>query len=126
VQVLDTGAFIDLGMVISISGRARQGDVVLRGTVKPEGGTAEPFEVQYGSIVSIPLQAGTQAELVLQPRLVQIDAGGRRAPRRMNITGGELGIVIDARGRPWRFPGGSQERRTMLLEWQRSIAGRQA
>lgn len=126
VQVLDTGAFIDLGDVISISGRARQGDVVLHGSVKPEGASsAEPFEVRYGSIVSIPIQAGMRAEVTIQPRGVQIETGSRRFSRRMSITGGELGLVVDARGRPWRFPREPQERRSMLLGWQKTIAGRE-
>lgn len=126
VQVFDTGAFIDLGMVISTSGRARQGEVVLRGSLKPEGTSqARPFEVRYGSIARIPLERGVRAELTLQPRNVQIETAQKRPPRRMNITGGELGLVVDARGRPWRFPRRAEDRRNMLSDWQNSMAGEQ-
>ncbi len=123
IQVLDTGAFIDLGTVVSISGRARKGEIVLRGSLKVEGSTRpEVFEVAYGSIVTIPLERGTHAELTLQPRRVDIETAQRRS-RRLTITGGELGLIVDARGRPWRFPRNQEERRAMLSEWQKSITG---
>jgi hypothetical protein len=123
VQVLDTGAFIDLGTIISVSGRARMGDIVLRGSVKPEGvSRPEVFEVEYGSVVTVPLGRGVSAELTLQPRFVDVQMDGKRV-RRTTITGGELGLIIDARGRPWRFPRNSEERRNLMRKWQQSMAG---
>jgi hypothetical protein len=119
VQVLDTGAFVDLGTVISLSGMARRGEVVLRGSLKPEGSSkANPFEVQHGTIVALPLPFGVQAEMTLQ--LSHVDIGGRH-PGKLKISGGELGVVIDARGRPWRFPRDAAQRREMNLEWQKSM-----
>ncbi len=119
--MLQTGAFYDLGTVVSISGRARQGEIVLTGSLKPEGARKpEPFEVRYGSIVALPLAYGERVELTLQPRRAGVHGVGRR--RRMVMTGGELGMVIDARGRPWRFPRSAEQRYTLLREWQRSLA----
>ncbi len=120
-QVLDTGAFIDLGTAISISGRARQGEIVLRGSLRPDGAMkAVPFEVRYGTIVRVPLAYGATAELTLHPRGVEIEGLGRR--RKMMITGGELGLVVDARGRPWRIPRAVGQRREQLHRWQESFA----
>jgi len=122
VQVLDTGAFVDLGTVISVSGRARRGDVVIRGKLKPAGsGQAEPFEVKYGSIVRLPLEYGVQAELSLQTRHVDLYVEGRRRTHKMKVAGGELGVILDARGRPWRFPRDATQRHEMNHEWQWSM-----
>ncbi|MBN1427030.1 MAG: glutamate mutase L [Anaerolineae bacterium] len=122
VQVLDTGAFIDLCTVISVSGRARQGEVVLRGKLKPIGaGQAEVFEVKYGSIVRLPLAYGEQAELSLQARHVDINVGGNRRSLKIKVTGGEVGVVLDARGRPWRFPRDAAQRHSMNQAWQQSL-----
>lgn len=124
VQVLSTGAFLDLGTVVAISGRARQGEIVLRGSIKPEGASkGETFEVTYGSIVTIPLDYGVQAELVLQPRHVEVQNAQGRKLRKARITGGELGLIIDARGRPWRFPREPVERRRLIRQWIDSMTG---
>ncbi len=119
VQTLETGAFIDLGTVISISGRARRSEIVLRGSLRSEDTVkGEPFEVRCGTITTIPLAYGQQAELTLQPRRGEIEGMSRR---RFNVTGGELGLIIDARGRPWRFPRDDEERRSLMREWQQAI-----
>ncbi len=124
VQTLETGAFIDLGTVIAVSGRARKGDIVLRGSLKPEGASqAETFEVAYGSIVSIPLEYGKEAEVTLQPRLVEVEGGPGKRVRKLKVRGGELGLIVDARGRPWRFPREANERRALIGEWIKSMTG---
>ncbi len=121
VQMLQTGAFYDLGTVVSISGRARQGEIVLTGSLRPEGSNKpEPFEVRYGSISMLPLAYGERAELTLQPRHVGVEGIGRK--RKMAITGGELGLVVDARGRPWRFPRAAEQRHLLLRSWQQAVA----
>lgn len=122
VQVLDTGAFIDLGTVISVSGQARRGEVVVTGSIKPEGASrAETFEVRHGSIARLPLAYGVQAELNLRPRGMDIEIGGSKRAHRLKIAGGELGVIIDARGRPWRYPRDVEQRCKMNLEWQESM-----
>jgi uncharacterized protein (TIGR01319 family) len=122
VQTLDTGAFIDLGTVLSISGRARQGEIVLRGMLRLEdSATGEPFEIRYGTLARLPLSYGTRAELTLHPRRSEIEVAGGRIPRRLTVTGGELGLIVDARGRPWRFPRNPEQRREMLRKWQQAL-----
>jgi uncharacterized protein (TIGR01319 family) len=126
VQVLDTGAFTDLGTAISISGRSRVGDIVLRGVIKPQGESkGETFEVTYGSIVTLDLPYGKEAEITLQPRNVDVLSGLGKPLRRLKVSGGELGVIIDARGRPWRFSRDSDERRRLLRQWQHTMTGRE-
>lgn len=120
-QTLDTGAFIDLGTVISVVGRARRGDIVLRGRIKAAD-DEYPFEISFGQIVSLPLEPGQQAELTVQSSRVEVNLGGKKR-RKLTVTGGLLGLIVDARGRPWRFPGNHAERRRWLREWRESITG---
>ncbi len=116
VQVLDAGAFIDLGAVISVSGRARRGEIVLRGLID-DGKEPVSFEVPYGTVTSLPLAYGVEAELLLRPRRVSVNV----KQKRLKIKGGEMGVIVDARGRPWRFPREAGERREMLRDWQKKI-----
>jgi hypothetical protein len=118
VQVLETGAFYDLGTVVSLSGRSRQGDVVLRGSFKPEGvRESQPFEVPFGSVSAIPIPKGVRTEVMLKPRRVEIEDG----PHKITVTGGELGLVVDGRGRPWRFPREARDRQGMIKRWIESM-----
>lgn len=106
VQSLDAGAFYDLGPVICLSGRIQS---AVRGRVRPAGSDeATVFEIPAGMIGSLPLGYGQKAEL-------SIEGGGLR--RKMTVTGGALGVVIDARGRPWRLPRDDEARRDRLREW---------
>jgi uncharacterized protein (TIGR01319 family) len=125
VQALDTGSFYELGTVVSIAGRARKGDVVLRGSFKPQGSKdSQSFEVRYGDITIIPLPRDRQSEVTIQPRRVELEPG-QSGSRKFTVNGGELGLIIDARGRPWRFPRDAKERQEMLSAWQRSVTGEQ-
>jgi hypothetical protein len=121
VQALDTGSFYELGTVVSIAGRARKGEVVLRGSVKAQGAKdSQTFEVKYGDIIVIPLLPDRQSEVNIQPRRVELEPGQSGA-RKFTVNGGELGLIIDARGRPWRFPRDPKERQRMLSAWQQSV-----
>jgi len=119
VQTLETGALLKLGTVIAPVGRARRGDVVMHGQLIPEGvppEEAREFEVRAGSIVRLPLAPGVRAELRLRLRRMSLD--GRK---RLEVTGGALGVIIDARGRPWRFPRDPEQRIEALHEWQTAM-----
>jgi hypothetical protein len=111
--------------VVSVAGRARKGDVVLRGSVKPQGAKdSQSFELRYGDITVIPLPRDKQSEVTIQPRRVELEPG-QSGSRRFTVNGGELGLILDARGRPWRFPRDPKERQDMLSAWQRSVTGEQ-
>jgi uncharacterized protein (TIGR01319 family) len=121
VQVLDTGAFIEVGTVISLTGRARRNEVVLVGELRlRDTGEKRTFEARYGSISIVPLGYGEEAELTLKPRRMEI-AGVKSRGERLAVTGGELGLIIDARGRPIRFPRAVEQRRERLRAWQQAI-----
>jgi hypothetical protein len=88
----------------------------------PEGETeAESVAVRAGSIVVMPLQPGQRAQLTLQPRGVDIKLP-RRA-RTFEVTGGALGVIIDARGRPLNIPRDAKARREAMREWRATLVG---
>jgi uncharacterized protein (TIGR01319 family) len=121
VQVLDTGAFIEVGTLISLTGRARRDEVVLAGELHlRDSGERRTFEARYGSISVVPLGYGEEAELTLKPRRMEI-AGLKSRGEKLTVTGGELGLVVDARGRPIRFPRDAEQQRERLRAWQQAI-----
>jgi hypothetical protein len=108
--------------VVNVMGRARRGEVVLRGRLVPEnGGEEQTFEARYGALTRIPLTPGARAELVLRPRRVDVGFGGAGRGGKVTVEGGPLGLIVDARGRPLRFPRDPEQRRELMGEWRDSL-----
>lgn len=73
--------------------------------------------VAGGDLAVVPLSPGRRALVELQPeRGGDLGAGPGRAVRR-EVEGGEVGLLLDCRGRPLRFPSGAARARTMVARW---------
>jgi hypothetical protein len=124
VQVLESGAFLNLGSVISPVCDARPGSVILRVRLEYEEGNEARIEIRQGSIYVLPLQFGQTARIHFQPlRGVEISQGRSRNLESFKIVGGVCGAVIDARGRPIALPTDTIRRREMVKKWQLVLSG---
>ena len=125
VQVLDTSSFLHLGTFISPVGNARPGTPVLKLKITYDNGHESVLEVKQGALEALPLPQGQSAKMQLQP-LHRYDVG-MGAPGRgggLRVTGGVLGVVIDARGRPFSYPAELNRRREMVKKWLWTLGGR--
>ena len=123
VQVLESGAFMSLGTVVSVISSATYGAPVLRVRLTYEDGTDAHAEVKFGGLEILPLGMGQTARLTLQP-LQRSDIGngpGRNAA--LQVAGGVMGVVIDARGRPLALPEDPVRRRELFKKWLWSVGG---
>ena len=123
VQVIESGAFIGLGTVVSVIAAASYGDQVVRAKLAYEDGTEARAEVKFGGLEILPLPSGQSARLSLQP-LRRADAGlGPGRSGSVPVTGGAMGVVIDARGRPLQFPSDPVRRRELMKRWSHTVGG---
>ncbi|HVF26415.1 MAG TPA: glutamate mutase L [Anaerolineales bacterium] len=123
VQVIESGAFIGLGTVVSVIASASYGDQVLRARLTYSDGTEARAEVKFGGLEILPLPTGESARLSLQP-LRRADAGlGPGKSGSITVTGGALGVVIDARGRPLQLPTDPVRRRELIKKWYYTVGG---
>ena len=123
VQVIESGAFIGLGTVVSVIASANYGDQVLRAKLTYSDGTEARAEVKFGSLEILPLPSGQTARLSLQP-FRRADAGlGAGRSGAVTVTGGALGVVMDARGRPLQFPSDPVRRRELMKRWSHAVGG---
>ena len=123
VQVIESGAFIGLGTVVSVIASANYGDQVLRAKLTYADGTEARAEVKFGGLEILPLATGESARLNLQP-LRRADAGlGPGKSGTVTVTGGALGVIIDARGRPLQFPADPVRRRELIKKWNYTVGG---
>ena len=123
VQVIESGAFIGLGTVVSVIASANYGDQVLRARLSYADGTEARAEVKFGALELLPLPNGQTARLSLQP-FHRADAGlGSGKSGTVTVTGGALGVVIDARGRPLQIPSDPVRRRELMKRWSYAVGG---
>jgi hypothetical protein len=123
VQVIDSGAFIGLGTVVSVVASANYGDPVLRAKLTYSDGTEARADVKFGGLEILPLPSGQTARLGMGPHS-RADAGlGPGRSGTVTVTGGALGVVIDARGRPLGLPSDPVRRRELIKKWYYTVGG---
>jgi len=119
IQILDSNSLEHLGTVISPVGSARPGTPVLRIKVTYENGQETNFDIKHGTIEVLPIPHGKSVRLHLQP-LHNFDIGmgapGRGGTLRQ-VAGGALGVIIDARGRPFQPPSDLRRRQENYRKW---------
>ncbi|MEI2608209.1 MAG: glutamate mutase L [Candidatus Promineifilaceae bacterium] len=123
VQTLEGGALLDLGWVVALSGRAQSGQIAMTVQMRSERVGKLDLEVESGTIEVLPLSAGEKAELTLRPTR-RFDIGfGPGKGKTITVYGGSVGVVIDARGRPFSLPTDAAARRNMIRQWTWDIGG---
>ncbi len=122
IQSLDASNFVNLCTVVSPVGQANFGTPILRVRVTYANGSESKVEVRYGSLEVIKLSRGQSANLHLQPlHGFDVGMGGLGRGGSVRVTGGLLGVVIDARGRPLRLPPDPGQRRELIGKWQMTL-----
>ena len=116
-QVFRRDCLINLGTCIAPVGTANEGkNCIDIEAVMPDGSTIQK-EIDFGQIFVIPLSDGESAKLDLQPRSGFDIGAGRGKRAQVEVTGGVVGIIIDARGRPLQLPQDTDQRVKKLREW---------
>lgn len=123
VQVLDSGAFMSVGTVVSPAVQAAYGAQILRARLTYEDGTEARSELKFGTIEILPLPSGHGGTLTLQPS-GHADVGfGPGRSGQISVTGGALGVVFDGRGRPLDLPSDPVRRRELIKKWHWTLGG---
>ncbi|HUF39032.1 MAG TPA: glutamate mutase L [Anaerolineales bacterium] len=118
VQVLESGVLKSLGTVIAPIGNARTGTLILRIRAALPSGEERKIDVKQGMLTTIPLEVGQRAELHLQPLLrYDVGLGGPGRGGTLKVVGGQMGVVIDARGRPLDLPDDRAKRLSTVQKW---------
>lgn len=124
VHILNSGCFENLGTVIAPISRTPEGKDILSIRVKTDDGKAYSVDIAQGTLRRLLISPGVSAVLELEPdRGTDIGFGGRGFGGRLKVTGGLLGVVIDARGRPLRLPDEDEDRVEQLRRWLWNLGG---
>lgn len=121
-HLLSSPAFENLGTVISVVGDFPTGKAVLTVRVGTQSGTNYTADIHAGTLTRLEIPQGDVGVLELVPhRQVDVGFGGRGEGGRLKVTGGMLGVVIDARGRPVRLPVEDGARSATLHQWLETL-----
>ena len=111
-QVFEYDCIVKCGHCISPVGVGKAGETCVR--VKGDG---VDLDLKYGSMAVIPLGRGEFKELTVSPgRNFDVGAGKGR-PVTAKLEGGTVGVIVDARGRPFALPEDKDQRIAKLREW---------
>jgi hypothetical protein len=117
--VLRDDLLVPLGAAVVVRG-GRSGQLAMRVTVHRTGWPdQEPIEVRGGSLQVLPLGRGQAADLEID-LAGGVTLGGARHGRRVRATvsGGAVGLILDARDAPLALPRRSEDRRVVLAGWR--------
>ena len=124
VHLLETNVFQSLGTVIAPVSPKPEGEHVLTVEVEKVTGSNFSVDVTQGTLRRLVVQVDETAVMVLKPaRDTDVGFGGQGVGGRLKVTGGALGVVMDARGRPLRLPEDNDARVALLQRWQWTLGG---
>jgi hypothetical protein len=106
VQLLEAGVLVSLGTIVCPIGRGRPGRKVLSYELELEdSGQRLSGEIESGQIKTIPFGPGQFGKLSLRPeRGYDVGFGSLGRSGSLRVSGGLVGVIIDARGRPLILP----------------------
>jgi hypothetical protein len=117
--VLRDDLLVPLGAAV-VSRGGRVGQVAMRVTLHRTGWPEQaPVEVRTGQLQLLPLGRGQAAELEIELG-AGVTLGGPRQGRRLHaaVSGGTVGLMLDARDTPLALPRRSDDRRAVLSAWR--------
>ncbi|MBN2385750.1 MAG: glutamate mutase L [Anaerolineales bacterium] len=125
VQVIEAGAFLRLATVVAPVVSVKLGTQILDVRLVTADGNETRVSVKQGAMELLPLAPGQDGQLFIRPQQrADIGFGPGRAPEGgIPVTGAVLGVVIDARGRPLRFPADQVRRREIIKKWLWTLGG---
>jgi len=111
-EVFERDCLVYLGSCIAPVGVAKEGDPCISITL--DGGTET---IPFGEIKVFPLAKGEQRSCVMQPAKGFDVGAGRGKPVTATVSGGEVGVIVDARGRPLKIQTDNAEKIRKQKEW---------
>jgi uncharacterized protein (TIGR01319 family) len=120
-QIFEKDCLVRLGTVIAPRGQSREGQEVLEITLDMPDGSTISKTLNYGDLELIPLRIGETAKIEVHPkRGLDMGDGPNRTVQGL-AYGGEVGVLIDTRGRPLSLPEKETDRVYKLLEWNEKL-----
>ncbi len=116
-EIFEKDCLVRIGTCIAARGTiAEDADALKLKAMMPDGFAVEK-SLKFGEMGLIPLEEGRSASIEIEPAK-ELDVGaGPGNKLTVEVEGGVVGVILDARGRPLTLPQDDKERRRRLLQW---------
>ena len=116
-EIFEKDCLVRIGTCIAARGTiAEDADALKLKAMMPDGFAVEK-SLKFGEMGLIPLEEGRSASIEIEPAK-ELDVGaGPGNKLAVEVEGGVVGVILDARGRPLILPQDDKERRRRLLQW---------
>lgn len=121
-ETLRDDLLVPLGTaVVSLGGQS--GQVAFRARLhRPGWPDSIRYEVRSGSLAVVPLERGASGELEIElERGVDVGVEHRARRVRAAVTGGSVGVILDARDDPIQIPTRPGDARAMFQSWREAL-----
>jgi uncharacterized protein (TIGR01319 family) len=120
VEVFKKDCLIRLGTCIAPVGKSKQGKTILTLELTLPDGNAIKHELKTGELIKIDAPYEPMKAKLTPARNMDIGAGKGEVIN-TKIYGGQVGILLDGRGRPLELPENDNERIAKLQEWSKVV-----
>ena len=122
IQVFQKDCLIRLGWSIAPRSPRKVKPGHLSMTVEVHGPNGRSsHEIHHGELIRVPLPEGSRAEITVTPEKGHDVGSGPGEPASRTIAGGVVGLILDARGRPFHLPADRTERLAALTAWNSAL-----
>lgn len=121
-EVFERDCMVPLGTVVAPRGVARKdGAKCLRYRIERANGEVVEGDQRFGELVRVPLGRDEEVVVHLEPaKRFDVGAGPGKASK-VTVSGGEVGLVIDTRGRPMVMAEDAVRRFEQITSWTRAL-----
>lgn len=120
VEVFKKDCLIRLGTCIAPIGKSKPGKTILTLELTLPDGNAIKHELKTGELIKIDAPYEPMEAILIPSRNMDIGAGKGEVIN-TKIYGGQVGILLDGRGRPFELPETDNERIAKLQEWSKVV-----
>jgi uncharacterized protein (TIGR01319 family) len=121
-QVFERDCLVRLGAVLAPIGSAKVGQPCMTIELTPQGGPPVAKRVAFGDLALLPLPEQGLVRLTAFPERGFDLGAGKGKPLEADVTGGVVGLIVDARGRrPFTLPAVPHERIARLRAWNQAL-----
>jgi len=124
VQTAESGVLLNLGWAIGVGGWRRNGNAATLELITQQAGKLK-IEIDWGNIEVLAIPVTMSGDLEINPSFLAHVGGRYRRQESLENVSGDLvvGVVVDARGRPLKFPKDELERSELIKKWTTDIGG---
>ncbi len=120
VEVFKNDCLIRLGTCVAPVGKSKPGKIVLTSEITLPDGNIVKHELKTGELIKIDAPFEPMNAKLIPGRNIDIGAGKGEVIN-TKIYGGQVGIILDGRGRPLELPEDEGDRIAKLQEWSQVV-----